>query len=99
VQELPLLGRFYEQNVSKRWQVLGLAIDDQGAVSRFLARSPVKFPIAMAGFPGVSMSRSLGNLTGGLPFTIVFDASGRVLHRKMGALTEDDLAGWQQGLR
>lgn len=99
VEELPLLDRFYDQNIAKGWQVLGLAVDESEPVKRFLARSPVKFPVAMAGFSGVALSRSLGNLAGGLPFTLVFDAAGQVIHRKIGAVTEDDLAGWRQGLR
>ena len=43
---------------------------------------------------GTDLGRSLGNLTGGLPFSVVFGADGRVLHRKMGQVTEDDLQAW-----
>ena len=50
----------------------------------------------MAGFAGTELSKSLGNLTGGLPFTVVFGASGQLLHRKSGKVSGDDLAQWAQ---
>jgi len=95
IAELPLLSAFYSETKSKNWQVLGLAVDQVAPVQRFLTQSPLSFPVALAGFPGVELSRSLGNLTGGLPFTVVFDAAGLVRHRKMGKLTAADLHAWQ----
>lgn len=94
--ELPLLKAFYAENASKGWQVLGLAVDQVAPVKRFLARSPLVFPVAMAGFEGTDLSRSLGNVSGGLPFTVVFGPAGDVLHRKIGQLTPKDLAAWRQ---
>jgi len=91
VEELPLLSAFFDQNKSKSWQVLGLAVDQQTSVKRFLAQMPLSFPVALAGFPGIELSRSLGNLSGGLPFTAVFGAAGNVLHRKIGKLSAEDL--------
>mgnify|MGYP003390508399 FL=1 len=50
--------------------------------------------MGLAGLGGSELGRSLGNLTGGLPFTVVFGAEGRVLHRKMGQVTPQDLQKW-----
>jgi thiol-disulfide isomerase/thioredoxin len=94
VEELPLLNAFFNENRAKGWQVLGLAVDQAAPVTRFLAQSPLAFSVALAGFPGIEVSKSLGNLSGGLPFTVVFGAAGSVLHRKMGKLTPDDLHAW-----
>ncbi len=94
VEELPLLNAFFSENSTKGWQVLGLAVDQAAPVRRFLTQSPLAFQVALAGFPGIELSKSLGNLSGGLPFTVVFGAAGTVLHRKMGKLTPDDLHAW-----
>jgi len=94
--ELPLLNAFYTENASKSWQVLGLAVDQLSPVKRFLARSPLSFPVAMAGFEGSDLSRSLGNVSGGLPFTVVFGPAGDVRHRKIGQLSPQDLIAWRQ---
>jgi thiol-disulfide isomerase/thioredoxin len=94
VEELPLLNTFYAENKAKGWQVLGLAVDQVAPVTRFLVQNPLTFSIAMAGFAGTEVSQSLGNVSGGLPFTVVFGAAGNVLHRKMGRLNADDLRAW-----
>ncbi len=94
VEELPLLDAFYRQHASKGWQVLGLAVDKPSAVQAFLARQPLGFPVAMAGMEGVALSQSLGNGPGGLPFTVVMGAQGRVLDRKIGRVSPDDLQRW-----
>lgn len=94
VEELPLLSRFYQENSTNGWQVLGLAVDQLEPVKHFLLRSPVTFPVAMAGMPGIEISKSLGNLSGGLPFTVVLGSDGRVAHRKIGKVTPDDLHAW-----
>jgi thiol-disulfide isomerase/thioredoxin len=96
VEELPLLDGFYRQNASKNWQVVGLAIDQPSAVRKFLERTPVTFPIAMAGLGGTELGHALGNLGGGLPFTVVVGTNGDVLQRKMGRVTAADLAAWTQ---
>lgn len=94
VEELPMLNAFYREHVAKGWQVLGLAIDQPSAVRKFLARIPLEFPVGLAGLGGTDLGRALGNLTGGLPFTVVLGGEGRVLHRKMGQVTPQDLQLW-----
>lgn len=96
VDELPLLDRFYKENASKSWQVLGLAIDQPSAVRKFLEKTPVSFPVGMAGLNGTELGKSLGNLAGGLPFTVVMGSGGVVMHRKMGRVDESDLARWSK---
>jgi len=96
IEELPLLDAFFKENVGKSWQVLGLAVDQAGPVQRFLQQTPLAFPVALAGFPGVELSRSLGNLNGGLPFSVVFDAAGHVIYRKLGRLSALDVAGFKR---
>lgn len=96
VEELPLIDRFYQENSKTGWQVLGLAVDQRAAVNGFLGKMPLSFSIALAGLSGVDLSKSLGNLSGGLPFTVVVGSGGAVLHRKMGRVSLEDLSAWQQ---
>ena len=93
-EKLPMLNAFYRQQAPNGWQVLGLAIDQPSAVRKFLQRIPLEFPVGLAGLGGTDLGRSLGNLTGGLPFTVVLGGNGRVLHRKMGQITPQDLQLW-----
>ncbi|HSV34620.1 MAG TPA: TlpA disulfide reductase family protein [Ramlibacter sp.] len=95
VEELPLLDAFFRENSAKSWQVLGLAIDQPSSVRKFLQQTPVTFPVGMAGMGGTELAKALGNLSGGLPFTVVIGADGRVLQRRMGRVTAADLAQWK----
>ena len=96
VEELPLLDSFYRDQQAKGWQVLGIAVDQPSAVSKWLQAKPLSFPVAMAGLNGTDLSKTLGNLAGSLPFTVVFGASGELLHRKTGKVSPQDLAAWAQ---
>ncbi|MBK6323729.1 TlpA family protein disulfide reductase [Candidatus Aalborgicola defluviihabitans] len=94
VEELPLINNFYRENKANGWQVLGLAIDKPAPVRAFLQKMPLDFPIGLAGLTGAELSRGLGNLVGGLPFSVVLGRDGMVLQRKMGRITPDDLSNW-----
>lgn len=94
VDELPLINAFYRQNKANGWQVIGLAIDKLAPVQTFLQKMPLDFPIGMAGLSGAELGRGLGNLAGGLPFSVVLGRDGLVAQRKLGRLTPEDLAGW-----
>jgi thiol-disulfide isomerase/thioredoxin len=94
VEELPLLERFYVENKAKSVQIVGLAADKPEAVRAFLKKLPLTFPIGITDLSGIALSKSWGNLAGGLPFSVMLAADGRVLQRKMGKLSEDDLKVW-----
>jgi thiol-disulfide isomerase/thioredoxin len=99
VKEMPLLDQFHREHRGAGWQVVGLAVDTPGPVSEFLARVPVEFAIAIAGLDGAALSRQLGNDAGGLPYTVVFDPSGRIHDRKLGVVTPGDLARWANAMK
>ena len=94
VEELPLLDRFHREQQARGWRVVGLAIDQPSAVRAFLQRLPLSFPVGLAGFGGTQLARQLGNPTGALPFTVVFDARGRLAQRKLGQVEPADLQAW-----
>ncbi len=99
VEELPLLDRFFTENRAKGIQILGLAVDNAKAVSTFLHKSPLSFPVAIAGASGIALSKSWGNLSSGLPFSILLAANGHIMQRKMGKLNDTDLSTWLTALQ
>ena len=94
VEEMPLLDAFYQQNSSKGWKIVGIAIDQPSAVRRFLAAQPIHYPIALGGLNGNHLGRQLGNESGSLPYTLVLDARGHVMQQKLGRLDPQDLQKW-----
>ena len=98
IKELPEFDRLHRAHAHQGLQVVGLAVDAPTAVRQFLARQPVSFAVGLAGFEGTELSRRLGNASGALPFTVVFDRQGRLRHRKLGQTAFDELTGWISGL-
>lgn len=94
VAEMPLLDRFYRENVDKGWQVVGLALDKPDPVRRFVRENAIGFPVGLAENGGYELVQALGNLSGGLPFTVVIGTDGSVVQRKMGRLSAADLEAW-----
>lgn len=94
VREMPLLDRLHREQPAQGVRVVGLAVDNLGPVIDFLKQRPVSFPIGMAGLEGVELSRALGNRTGALPFSILFNRQGSAIDRKLGAVTLEDLVRW-----
>jgi thiol-disulfide isomerase/thioredoxin len=98
VKEMPELDRFAKQFAARGGRVVGLAVDNPTAVRAFLAHAPVSYTICLAGFDGTDLSRQLGNTSGALPFTAVFNRSGNVAQRKLGETSFDELSRWVQDL-
>ncbi len=91
VEEMPELERL--SKTLPAGAVMGVAIDNPTNVREFLQKTPVTYPIALAGLDGTELMRELGNTAGGLPFTVLLDAKGNVLFRKMGKTNEAELRG------
>ena len=95
VEELPLLDGFWRENAANGFQVLALAIDQPSAVRKFLQRQPLGFPVGLAGLGGTELAKSLGNATGGLPFSVFFKADGSIWRQKLGQLSLGELSAWR----
>ena len=94
VEEMPLLDVFYQQNASKGWKMLGIAIDQPSQVKRFLAQRPFSYTMAHGGLDGMQLGEMLGNESGSLPFTVVLAADGRLIQRKLGKLSANEIQKW-----
>ena len=94
IREMPTLDRFQRDFAGRGWRVVGLAADKPEPVREFLARAPVSYPIGLAGFAGIDLSRRLGNVGGGLPFSLLLGRDGTLLQRHIGELSYDHLVAW-----
>ena len=96
VEEMPMIDRFFREQGANGMQVVGLAIDQPSAVRKFLERTPVTYPIGLAGMQGTQLLRDTGNTEGGLPYTLVVRGDGSIAARKMGKLDLADLEAWRK---
>ncbi len=97
IKELPEFDRFSRSH-DKQLRVVGLAIDSLAPVQEFLKKQPVGFDIGLAGFAGTDLALSLGNSAGALPFTVLLDAKGVMVQRKLGETQYAELESWARQL-
>ncbi|ROT44811.1 TlpA disulfide reductase family protein [Pusillimonas sp. NJUB218] len=72
-------------------QFVGLGVDTAANIKKFIPKVNVTYPLLVTGYGGIDLMKTLGNPTGGLPYTLVYDASGNVLERIMGQVKPDHL--------
>ena len=94
IREMPTLDRFQRDYAARHWRVVGLAADKPEPVHEFLVRTPVSYAIGLTGFAGIDLARRLGNVGGGLPFTVLFGRDGSLLQRHSGEVGYEQLVTW-----
>lgn len=97
IKELPEFDRFARGH-ERQLRVVGLAIDKLEPVQDFLKKQPLSFDVGLAGFAGTELARSLGNTAGALPFTVLLDAKGKAVQRKLGPTEYAELEAWVRRL-
>ena len=98
IKEMPEIDQFAREFGKLQGQVLGLAIDGATPVRQFLTKVKVGFPIGLGGLDGTDLIHQLGNLQGSLPFTVLIDADGQVVQRKMGETGFQELMAWSKSI-
>ena len=86
-----LLMEQLQYNLLFRWFV-GIAIDEADPVRTYAKQVGINYPILIGELDATELGRALGNETGGLPFTVVFDRGGRVVKTVLGGTNEAHLA-------
>ena len=86
-EEIPELVVVRDKFHASGVEFVGIAIDQAAKVQQFKLSVPISYPVLLIDATGLGLMRTLGNLSGGLPFTAVLDRNGRVKHRHLGALT------------
>jgi peroxiredoxin len=74
-------------------QFVGIAIDEPEKVRQFVAEIGLNYPALIGGYGAIELSRTLGNQVGALPFTIIIDRSGSIVHTQLGPLRDEKLRG------
>ena len=90
-EEIPLLVATRAKYAFAGVEIVGIAIDNAARVRDFSVSFNIPYPILLAEAGGLDLMRKLGNSAGGLPYTVIADRRGDVVHRKLGAFHRDDL--------
>src|SRR5687767_12687503 len=92
-EEIPLLMAARQKYAPAGVEIVGIAVDNAVKVAEYVKSMSISYPVLVAEADGLDLMRQLGNSGGGLPYTVVADRQGALVHRKLGALKQGDLEG------
>ncbi|PKL96513.1 MAG: redoxin [Gammaproteobacteria bacterium HGW-Gammaproteobacteria-8] len=88
IREMPLLQKLADSR-TETLTVLGIAIDEPGAVDEFLERLQISYPNLLAGEQSDAIQAAFGNPGRMLPFSVLVDADGIIRWQHLGELDQD----------
>lgn len=87
-KEMPAFIELQEQYAEQGFKIIGIALDDLQSVQDFADTIGVNYPLLIAEYDGIDLSRSYGNHVGALPFSAFVDRQGKVVSTHMGELSK-----------
>jgi len=97
VKEMPELDALQKKYPHVRF--VGIGVDTAANMQKFVEKVQVSYPLWVIGAGAIDTLRKLGNPSGGLPFTIVFNADGGINRKILGEIQPDDLNQTLSGLK
>ena len=91
LKEIPEFMALQEQYSDKGLQFIGIAIDDQDSVQEYLLSTKINYPILIGGVTGIALAQQLGNSFDAVPFTLVVNQQGQIIHRQPGEFSREQL--------
>ena len=85
-EEMPHFVAAQRNDTTKGLQFVGIAVDQADKVRQFAKEIGLNYPTLIGGYGAIELSRTLGNTDSALPFTVVIDREGSVVHRQLGPL-------------
>jgi thiol-disulfide isomerase/thioredoxin len=91
IKEIPEFIALQEQYAAKGVQFIGIAIDDQDSVEKYLVATKINYPILIGEVDGIALAHQLGNVVDAVPFTIIVNQQGQIIHRQPGEFSREKI--------
>jgi len=90
-KEIPEFIALQKLYADQGLQFIGVAIDEKDAVDEFLSFIDINYPILIAADEGIALGHKLGNISDSVPYTIVVNAEGQIIHRHQGEFSKEQI--------
>jgi len=90
-EEIPVFLSLRKKFSSDGFEIVGISIDDANKVKQYRRSMQIDYPLLDGEQSGMPLMVSLGNPTGGLPFSVLYDRSGDVVQIKTGPYGQQEL--------
>jgi len=92
-KEIPEFIALQKQYSAKGVQFIGIALEEQKPVAEYTAVNRINYPILIGGDNGVALAHQLGNIVDAIPYTIVVNPQGQIVHRQPGEFSKERILG------
>jgi len=93
IAEIPEFIKIQSKYASAGVQFVGIAIDQKSKVKTFVDEVGMNYPALLGDLAGIDLAKRLGNPSGGLPYTVIVDRTGKVISTQLGTLSKEKLEG------
>ena len=90
-EEMPQFVKAQSELGSKGLQFVGIAVDQADKAQQFAKEINLNYPTLVGGMGALQLSSTLGNDLMALPFTVVVDRDGKIVHTQLGPLKQAQL--------
>jgi len=91
LKEIPEFIKIQDEFADMGLQFIGIAIDEKSAVEEYLNTLAINYPQLIAGDTGITLSHQLGNIVNAVPFTLIVNQQGQIIHRQPGELSREKI--------
>lgn len=91
LEEIPEFIKLQKQYKDKGLQFIGIAIEDQQSVEEYIKTININYPMLVGGEQAIGLSHQLGNIINAVPFTIIVNREGQIIHRHPGELSKEKI--------
>jgi thiol-disulfide isomerase/thioredoxin len=90
-EEIPALMKVQRKYIQNGVQIVGIALDNASKVREYSQELRIDYVLLIGAAEILGLGKDLGNRAGVLPFTVVLDRTGKLVHAQAGAVTEPSL--------
>ena len=91
LKEIPDFIALQEQYEAQGVQFIGIALEDREPVSAYTATAKINYPVLLGGDHGITLAYQLGNRVGTIPYTLVVNRQGQIIHRHPGEFSKGQI--------
>ena len=85
-EEIPDFVKLQDEYQDRGVRFVGIAAEKVDKVPAFIQEFGINYTVLIGDAAAIELSRKLGDKAGGLPFTVVLDATGKLVHRELGVI-------------
>jgi len=91
LKEIPEFIELQNKYADKGLQFIGIAVDAPEAVQTYLNTININYPILVGDMPAISIAHQLGNHIDAVPFTVIVNLQGQIIHQHAGEFSKEQL--------